>query len=97
MLSLTRRDGEAIQIGSARMTWLSQRAKLAEVVIKRKPSVAYVQIRENHREPILIDGHEVIIVWNRHTQNGREQFRIHIDAPRFLPINRVELLAATSA
>ena len=97
MLSITRRDGEAIQIGSTRLTWMSQRARFAEVLINRKSSVHYVQLRENQREQIMVDGHECTIIWNKHVQNGRQQYRIHIDAPRFVPIHRAELLAATPA
>lgn len=92
MLSITRRDGEAIQIGSARLTWMSKRGNVAEVLLTRKSGVSYMQLREDEREILQIDGHKCVIVWNHHTQDGRERYRIHIDAPRFLPIHRTELL-----
>jgi sRNA-binding carbon storage regulator CsrA len=92
MLSITRRDGEAIQIGSARLTWMSRRGNVAEVLLARKSGVSYMQMTANKKEILQIDGHRCVIVWNHHTQGGRERYRIHIDAPRFLPIHRTELL-----
>jgi len=92
MLSITRHDGQAIQIGSARLTWMSKRGNVAEVLLARKSGVSYMQLRENQKETLQIDGCICVIVWNHHMHNGREQYRVHIDAPRFLPIHRLELL-----
>ncbi len=63
---------------------------MAEVLLARKSGVSYMQLREDEKEILQIDGHRCVIVWNHHTQDGRERYRIHIDAPRFLPIHRTE-------
>lgn len=92
MLVISRKFGESLSIGSVRLTFVSKRAKVAEVMIVRGKTISLIHLPEFEDYWLSVDGESVLVNWRGHYSCGHFHFRVGIDAPRHIKVTRDELL-----
>lgn len=92
MLTIGRKFGESVLIGSVRITCISWRQRVAELLVVRGAAISFLHLEEDKWHHMQIDGTDVCICWRRKWSNGSSRFSVVIDAPRHIQIQRSELL-----
>lgn len=97
MLSVSRKFGESLLIGSVRFTFIGWRKRMAEIMVIRGAAISYINVPEDELYHLEIDGVPVALTWRRKWSQGSSFFGVSVDAPRHLKIYRSELLHPTAA